>query len=358
MNKGDFEPNEQTELVIESESQLNKLMQPASDLPRYMPVNGIIRQNSEIEYENRIGYESRQKTLVLDPIIIENSNNPEKNSPEYGENPEISIKKLEIFGKMSPQESTIYPTTISKYWLPIDSLKLEAMYNKNYRELINSLKNRFAGWRRSRGDGNCYYRSVITSYLLKILHYEYQGPGFDSFINKIYELNGIEDEEYFKARNRIISFLEKIQKKNSEKIEKILNFKLLEENLQNPGFDCDLIRIARMISYFTLKKHLNGKLKAFIPESENDFRNILTMGMEAEGVELFLLPLGLEISVQQINIFDKVITVNYSDEECQNFETVFIINKIKGHYDILYHIQDMEDQQYCMKDGAYYYIES
>ena len=38
MNKGDFEPNEQTELVIESESQLNKLMQPASDLPSYVSV--------------------------------------------------------------------------------------------------------------------------------------------------------------------------------------------------------------------------------------------------------------------------------------------------------------------------------
>ena len=59
-----------------------------------------------------------------------------------------------------------YPITTGIYRLPIAYLRKEHKYNENMQIAINELESHgFTHWRKARGDGNCYFRSVAVSHI-------------------------------------------------------------------------------------------------------------------------------------------------------------------------------------------------
>ena len=240
--------------------------------------------------------------------------------------------------------------TISPFWLPIETIKSERKFNQEYLKNINTLKREYIGWRKCRGDGNCYYRSVFSGYLLKIFHYNTPEIHALDFIKLLSRLHA---ESQFPKIIPIFSYFSQISKPSQAQSERILIYQKLEQSLQDPSFDNDLIELIRFLAKSqiqTERAHLSQFIEdSSIPSLE---AHMQTMGNEAEGVELFLLPRSLNIQVHQINIFDRIVKTSYP--ESPSSLSVSIISKSQGHYDLLYPIIDMEHQGCSVNEGIFY----
>ena len=256
-----------------------------------------------------------------------------------------------------PQKKENKP--VSRRWLNIDKLKAVAPYNKTYQRNIESLSRKFCGWRKIRGDGNCYYRSVIVSYILKIFHYYQNDNRIFQLIRIISNLQPLNDPEYDEAQNYIYNFLKEnyLSQEDQNITQKICRFKMINDALRNPEFDLKLIRVARLIAYQTFKNGCDEVTPYLLEEEiEPISQKILQLGQEAEGIELKLLPIGLGIIVDQISIFDAILANEYkSDADIPERVTISIISKIGGHYDILYKIEDLENEEYNFSEMDYWY---
>lgn len=252
--------------------------------------------------------------------------------------------------------------TISPNWLPLITLEEEFKFNENYRKNIKSLTNKYCCWKKVRGDGNCYYRSVMSSYFTKIFH-------FNQHPNRIYQLilllKGYEIEnitsEYKESVKKVLKEIEGLYTKFQESMPaKIQVFEKVCNLLQKEDFDLALVATSRVISYLTLNSDKGDSIRPFLTEDEIDSINnrILTMNTEAEGVELSLCPMALDITVNQVNVFDKVIyntfPVDLEGGQDPSAKVVIdIICKSRGHYDSLYSIKDMEEDDYCIEYMSY-----
>ena len=256
--------------------------------------------------------------------------------------------------------------TISPHWLSIETLSDEYKFNRRYVENIQSLSDTYCGWRKVRGDGNCYYRSVISIYILNIFH-------FNDDQQRVLRLLGIlrkiassdllnenitEYDDYMNALKSITDIFNHLYLNRSN--EKLKNFCIISHLLQDKKFDLKLIRVARLLSYAAFLGPEGDFIKPFLDESEVESikDRILQMGTEAEGVELSLCPLALDIIVKQINVFDNLLynTFPVDDENLDNSLAKFvihIISKCRGHYDSLYAIVDMEKDDYCIHENLY-----
>jgi hypothetical protein len=255
--------------------------------------------------------------------------------------------------------------TISPHWLPIETLKDEYMHNPRYVQNIQNLSDKYCGWRKIRGDGNCYYRSVISIYMLRIFHFnddQQRVIRLLGILRKIESSESIQydrniDQNYRDALNYIIQVLNHlyVEKNNS-----LRNFIIISNLLQDNEFDLKLIMVSRLLSYCAFKGPEGDFIKPFLDESEVEviLNRILSMGTEAEGVELSLCPLALDIFVKQVNVFETLLfnTFPIEDENEKNEMAKFIIHiicKSKGHYDSLYSIEDMEKDDYCLSENKY-----
>ena len=256
--------------------------------------------------------------------------------------------------------------TISPHWLSLESLSEEYKYSETYLKNIQELSSTYCGWRKVRGDGNCYYRSVISIYILKIFH-------FNDDQQRVLRLLGIlrkigssdlisqdisEYEEYMEALRSITDIFNYLYLNRTN--DSLKNFCIISHLLQDKEFDLKLIRVSRLLSYAAIIGPEGEKVMPFVLEDEIEPMKdrILRMGTEAEGVELSLCPIALDIIVKQINVFDNLL-FNTFPIDSENFDNSFakfvihIISKSKGHYDSLYAIGDMEQDDYCIDENLY-----
>ena len=149
-------------------------------------------------------------------------------------------------------------------------------------------------------------------------------------------------------------YLQKINSTYKVKVE--IFFRVLDL-LQDEKFDLMLIGLARAMTDSLIYSPAGAYINEFTTPDEirSLHYRILEMGMEAEGVELSLLPKALNIEVTQVNIFgDKILYTNYPEETGFSEKIkINIISKSRGHYDSLYSIQDMEDEDYSLRTGSY-----
>ena len=263
------------------------------------------------------------------------------------------VENLMRVKKLIVNADNVLIKTISPFWLPIETIKSERKFNQDYIKNINILKREFIGWRKCRGDGNCYYRSVFSGYLLKIFHFNTPEVHLLNFQNL---LSRLQTESQFPKISSIHSYFSPISIPNQSLQERIQIYKKLEQSLQDPEFDLDLIELSRFLAKSQIQVE-KSYLSQFISDSSipNLEAHIQTMGNEAEGEELFLLPQSLHIQVHQINIFDRIVKTSYPElPDSINPLTVSIISKAQGHYDLLYPIADMECQGCSINEGAFY----
>src|SRR5574343_839720 len=115
----------------------------------------------------------------LDEEVIWDSSNVDnfKNIDCFNDKKELNCK---IVWENEPQVKTISP-----FWLHISTLRDEYLYNEDYTYCIKELSTQFVGWKRVRGDGNCYYRSVVSSFLLKIFNINKNSNRIFEFITSL-----------------------------------------------------------------------------------------------------------------------------------------------------------------------------
>lgn len=255
------------------------------------------------------------------------------------------------------------PKTISQVWFPIKTLRNEFKFNDLYVKNINELKEKYCGWRKVRGDGNCYYRAVITSFLLKIFHPSYSLEKIAQFLQLLPKNELDYSYEFIEAKQKITEYLFKSYNSCLNGYEsRIECFRILNQSLQDVEFDLNLIRFTRLLSHYALIITHRTNLASFLLEEEipTICSRILSMGTEAEGIELSVCPLGLGISVKQVNVFKTLLYNTFPDETDtgDNLARVNIICKSRGHYDILYSTEDMEKEGFCLKEGCYFLKDS
>lgn len=255
--------------------------------------------------------------------------------------------------------------TISKSWIPIEKMKEVAKHNPNFVKNIESLlmDKKIIGWKKSRGDGNCYYRAVITRYIEII--YKFYNPivYLENFLMILSEAikyeysNEAAVEDYKNATIQVYQILyEMYVKKQNNPIDAFIG---ILELLENKDFDLNIVRMARLIAYKTLIDPNNReRFYNFITDSDANVIScsLLTMNEEAEGLILILLPIGLKCQVCQYNLFGNNINEQAFAEENRNI--VIHIVRRSGHYDILYSIQEMELEQYNFNTSQYSLLKS
>lgn len=100
------------------------------------------------------------------------SDGPRNTDVEYLYLPDINGRsndsQLRKVHKMFDEDinNDAYPDTISKFWIDLHKMKEIGKFNENFKNNVDFLHRKgFAGWKKSRGDGNCYYRAVMSSFL-------------------------------------------------------------------------------------------------------------------------------------------------------------------------------------------------
>ena len=278
---------------------------------------------------------------------------------EIGNKSRLADIVVVLSGYLKKDEKGSIPKTISQCYIPLRKIRSEKQYNDIYQKNIDVLMINFSAWKKSRGDGNCYYRSVISTFLIKLFFYNSPDEKIESFLSKINQF--YYSSNYQQHMQTIADFWGKInylfQLRKTTPENKIKAFVEIHKELQNLEFDLSAILVARIISHYTLWTS-HEKYASFFMEGEIEFLfvNIMEMGSEAESQELYFLPEGLDIEVTQINIFDRLITNHFPSEDLTGQKIkVSIISKSRGHYDCLYSKNEMESEGYNLSRRAYCY---
>ena len=321
------------------------------------------QSNSEVFRHNETTYTSQQEENKLDDL----SSNP--NGELKVKNNLAPLKSLKNEGKLKPSfvknfqiysvvESEIVET-ISKTWLPMESLRNEGKFKPSFVKNIEFLSRDYAAWRRVRGDGNCYYRAVMSNYILKIFHYYSNKERINKLIILLDGIRGELPHDFIAAKDYFIDYLTKHYESRQNIEASIESFKNVNQRLQERDFDLNLVRIARVILVDAFRGR-SGDYSAFkLDDQKPEFsKHLLEMGREAKEQEFLLLPLGLDICVEHINVFENLLRTVYPNEEEGNKKDkvkITIISKNNDHYDILYPVKDMGDEGYNIDLGRYYY---
>ena len=217
------------------------------------------------------------------------------------------------------------------------------------------------GWKKSRGDGNCYFRAVMSRYI-ELLHKFYNPKSYLEEFIKIIN-NSLEIAYQSPSRNNdmspfinaavsISNFISSsLQGKNNDPVGIFLD--LVKNKFQESEFDLNLVRLARLITYTTLRKHSNSpEFRNYCSDVEGPLLSVLTMGEEAEGLLLIFLPMGLDCQVIQYNFFNEI-SVQLFPENTSSAIKIHIVRR-SGHYDMLYTIQEMEWEMFSFSTGEYH----
>lgn len=227
---------------------------------------------------------------------------------------------------------------------------------------IIELESTIPYYRRIRGDGNCFYRSIY--FLLMELHFNKKTNNlfiFDLlFNNNDFDLTyfSFENEKLakkLKKNNNLYEILKLLQKKLFDEPNIILDQFFSEEDM----FDFTSIIFMRNLIFTKLQKSLiDPAIAPFITFPDTIKRKLLTYGLEAEDVIIPLtcstLLIGLVIHILHISREgEKKVTLHkeeYYPFEIQSEEEkkrlpVFHLFFRPGHYDIAY--PDLDEEFKC-----------
>jgi len=266
-----------------------------------------------------------------------------------------NYEELETF--TSPKlEDDHYPDSISPGWIDIQEMKKLYPFNSNFVKNIDNLwlDHNVVGWKKSRGDGNCYYRAVISYFFLNICKPYESADKLMNFFMRLQQLNYTSlDPFYYQATDFMLKLIkyfidEKVLGKDLQV------FKYALDYCQQKEFDIYLVAIARLITYNRILKACNQDEYSFIGAQEWNVisRSVLKMGEEAEEVILVLLPQGLEVQVVQFMFLDQDrYSVQKFCEDGHGLDKIYIVRR-HGHYDLLIKVDEMEMDQINLKDGS------
>eukprot|EP00929_Paragymnodinium_shiwhaense_P090416 TRINITY_DN50600_c0_g1_i1.p1 TRINITY_DN50600_c0_g1~~TRINITY_DN50600_c0_g1_i1.p1 ORF type:complete len:537 (+),score=86.69 TRINITY_DN50600_c0_g1_i1:98-1708(+) len=267
---------------------------------------------------------------------------------------------------------------------PLSTLADEFKFNSSFAEKVDRLaREDYVGWRRVRGDGNCFYRAVGFAILehLAFKAEERTSPGgwAEEFLQQILTLRDLVDADpdhssAFSAcagsgtTNAYETLVEDIVRLREGE-------KLYWEDLQDKA----LIRALRLLTARCLADNKDNEQAT---ESGISFETIclaegyrstqafceqvvLPMGVEAEGVVLPAMAMALDISLR-VAVLDRsdTTTVAFADykarsalRSARSVAPLVHLQLRPGHYDLLYHswirsAADMDDLPRLLSSGS------
>lgn len=272
-----------------------------------------------------------------------------------GNKPDIDdYMKYEIINAGAPE----YPITLSKPWLPITEMNKLYTFSVSFMRNLNYLKNEknIVGWKKVRGDGNCYYRAVMARHLENLHKYYYNSNKLQDFLAVIKSCSGLANENkiYEESVEYFIKYItDSITLKENDSIGCFIR---LMESLQDRIFDENLIKIGRLLTFANfIQLRDNPDFAAFVVSDQNAIiKDILTMGTEGGELALILLPLILNTQIITYNFFEARVAEQYfPDSTPKEYDKIHLIRR-SGHYDLLYTLQEQEAEQYCFMNSTYY----
>lgn len=262
--------------------------------------------------------------------------------------------------QLSKPDPEVYPNTVSKSWINIDEMSSINKFNQTFLENLISLKKKhfLGGWKKSRGDGNCYYRSVISTYFLTVTNPNQPIERLKNLLAQLKSLNLVTNSyDYTNSIRNLIN--QALSLLNAKYTNPIKVFEEALELVQNTDFDLDLIRFARLMTWEMMVKCKDDENFSFLfLDGIDSIRyDILEMNKEGGEFSLIFLPKGLGIQViQYMYLENPTMSVQKFPEDVLEGTIVVNIIRRENHYDILCKIQEIEDDQYDITEGAYYFV--
>mmetsp|Transcript_72265 Transcript_72265/g.223306 ORF Transcript_72265/g.223306 Transcript_72265/m.223306 type:complete len:262 (-) Transcript_72265:287-1072(-) len=195
---------------------------------------------------------------------------------------------------------------------PLSSLAEEFRHNASFAEKVRHLQSvGYGGWRRARGDGNCFYRSVGVG----LLEQTVLGCGArcsawsDAFAGRLRAVE-FEDAGEHDVHSRLISFLEGLRQ-DTRPLGELKRRLRMVFNDEGSGLDLAFVRFLRRLTADYLCKNRknpdlgNGlepdMLCELLTYGDVDGFNsqvTLRMGREAQDLAVCGLPLALDIGLR------------------------------------------------------------
>lgn len=202
-----------------------------------------------------------------------------------------------------------------------------------YQRKIRDLSHRYKSVRRTRGDGNCFYRALAFSYLESILGNQREISRFkDLVLQSKYELTsaGFEDHEFINVFNHFFSAIELVETDGS-----------ISDLLQafNDGSCSDsIVQYLRLLTAAVLKNHAEF-FQQFMEDGFDikDFcaQEVQPMAMECDHPQIVALTQALSIPLQVEYVDDADTAVNHHKFPEEVNPQVYMLFR-RQHYNILY----------------------
>jgi hypothetical protein len=255
-----------------------------------------------------------------------------------------------------------YPKTISSCWLEIMDMKSIYEFNDHFVRNVETLKlnHKIFAWKRSRGDGNCYFRAVISAFFL-VINKPYLPDRFlFDFVEKLKNLKTDDlDYDYESARLYMHCKLTTLYEQRVQS--PYHSFKQAYELIQDEEFDLNLIRIARLLTYNKMDECSKSDEYSWMFLDGKDFilNDVSDMGKEGGELSLLFLPMSLGIQVNQYMYLDQpdLVITKFPDEVPEKSIQIHIVRR-GAHYDILSTIQQMETEGINIKEGQIYVLKN
>lgn len=222
--------------------------------------------------------------------------------------------------------------------------------------LIDELRteHHYVGWKRIRGDGNCYYRAVIYSYLEHLVHPHTEDTlaHFISILNNETAVSE-NDPTLMQQKQYALKCLSILELLCVE--QPVEGFKRFHSWMQDHDIDRALIFCLRMLAadYIIRYQESEDIFPYLIDGIRPVITEILKEKEEAEGITLLVVPKVLQIQVAQHMLFERLIVEKFPNES-ESMITIPIIIKVRGHYDVLYSQDQLNRDQYAIEARTYY----
>lgn len=323
------------------------------------PQSYIPFYQDHLEYTPALN-ESLRASMIIATKAMDQIKIYSKPNPPFGFNTNksnIYPLKIELTHSLNDIEPAVIST--SKYWIKIELMTLLGKYNEFFVKCVDELRFRYkiVAWKKSRGDGNCYFRAVISRYFEMLFGFYSEFANCHIFlgilenIQNAYKNSPKINKAYKDSIVYIKTSVEKLIEIKSREPFEAFNTALFW--LQLEEFDLNLVRVSRLICYYSCY-NTKAEWKTIGIYNKSTKRIILEMGTEAEGTILALLPLGLYIQVIQYNFFKSIHIETFPNDEESNIK-ISIVRR-GGHYDILYTMQECELDLYNRDSATYHYI--
>lgn len=243
-----------------------------------------------------------------------------------------------------------YPETVGNQRIRIEHLKLLKRFKPEFAQQVEILKEEFSSWRKSRGDGNCYYRAVAYSYLEHLCRFGVSTQSLREFYMRIYlqigdfSLSswGDQFDKYFICVLIRLKELMTVKEMTGTAVEH-LEYIYLADNF----FDAGMIRLLKLGVYNYLQTHREEFSDFLTKPMEEMQAEVLADGLESEGVVFKVMANVLDAAIMHVMLHDSTMGICKQEflPNSAGRKPVLTLLLRPGHYDMLYPLQaDLVDR--------------